>query len=104
MAIDRDIKYRTAVSIDYSRTGNTLHRRERHGVKDSAGAIIIISDETTSYAGQDALNYLNDIIYKKDSTQEYLDEKTAQHNNVKDSLESEINFTTAQITEIEALL
>ena len=104
MAIDRDLKYRTAVSINYSRTGNTLHRRERHGVKDSSGVIIIISDETTSFAGKDALDYLENIIRQRDDTQQYLDQVIADHNNQKDSIENDINFTTAQITEIEALL
>ena len=104
MAIDRDLKYRTAVSIDYSRTGNTLHMRERHGVKDSSGAIIITSDETTSFVGQDALKYLNNIISQRDTIQQYLDRIIAQHNEEKTPIENEVNFTTAQITEIEALL
>ena len=104
MAIDRDLKYRTAVSINYSRTGNTLNRRERHGVKDSTGAIIITFDETTSFVGNDALKYLADITSNRDSVQQYLDQEIAQHNEQKTSLENEINFTTAQIAEIEALL
>jgi len=104
MAIDRDLKYKTAVSIDYSRTGNTLNRRERHGVKDSTGAIIVTFDETTSFVGNDALDYLANIIGQRDNIQQYLDKTIAQHNEQKTSMENEINFTSAQITEIEALL
>ena len=104
MAIDRDLKYRTAVSINYSRTGNTLHRRERHGVKDSSGAVIITSDETTSFVGKDALDYLDNIISERDGVQQYLDQLIAGHNKQKDPIENEIDFATAQITEIEALL
>ena len=104
MAIDRDLQTRTAVSINYTRTGNTLNRRERHGVKDSTGVIIIISDETTSFVGKDALDYLANTISQRDNAQQYLDELIAGHNKQKDSIENEINFTTDQITEIQALL
>ena len=104
MAIDRDLQTRTAVSINYTRTGNTLNRRERHGVKDSTGTIIITFDETTAFVGKDALDYLANIISQRDSVQGVLDSITEQYTKQKDSIENEINFTTDQITEIQALL
>ena len=104
MAIDRDLTYKTAISIDYSRTGNTLNRRERHGVKDSTGAIIVTFDETTSFTGNDALDYLENLIISRDSKQVFLDKTIAQHDAEEADQESTITFQTTQITEIEALL
>lgn len=104
MAIDKDIIHKTAVSIVYSRTGNTLHRRERHGVKNTDGAIEITFDETTSYVGKDALQYLADIKTTRDSSQDILNQFVAANTETENSITGDIDFLSEQITEIEALL
>ena len=97
MAIDRDIPTKTAVSITYTRTGNTLNRRERHGIKDKDGTIHITFDETTEYTGKDGLTYLSNIKNQAANLQESFDAVSLQFT-------PNIIFLTAQIDEIEALL
>ena len=104
MAIERDIPTRTAISIDYTRTGNTLNRRERHGVKDAANNIIITFEEITEYPGQEGLNYLAELTASRDGNQSYLDRTVAENDATQADMQSGITFQTDQINEIEALL
>jgi hypothetical protein len=104
MAIERDIPTRTAVSVDYTRTGNTLDRRERHGVKDINNVIIITFEEITHYEGQAGLDFLASLTGARDTNQEFLDQMTAQNDASEAELQSGITFQSEQIAEIEALL
>ena len=104
MAIDRDIKTRTAVAIDYTRTGNTLNRRERHGVKDSTGTIIITFDELTHYVGQAGLDYLDELTNTRDGHQGILTSTTARNDATELEMQENVDFLTAQVDEINALL
>jgi len=104
MAIERDIPTRTAISIDYTRTGNTLNRRERHGVKDVGGAIIITFEEITAYKGKDALDYLANLTASRDSNQVFLDNLVVANDKTEAEVQSGVTFQTDQIDEIEALL
>lgn len=104
MAIDRDIVTKTAVSIDYTRTGNTLHRRERHGVKDATNSIIVTFDESTDYVGAAGLKYLEDLTGARDDGQVFLDNTIVANDNQEAEIEKNVDFLTAQIDEIEALL
>ena len=104
MAIERDIPTRTAVSVDYTRTGNTLNRRERHGVKDVNNNIIITFEEITHYEGQAGLDYLASLTADRDSNQVFLDGMIVQNDGAEAEVQSGITFQTDQINEIEALL
>lgn len=104
MAIEKDIPTRTAVSIDYTRTGNTLHRRERHGVKDATNTIIITFEEFTDYVGQAALKYLDQLKATESSSIEFQTIEVATNNEREAEIQSNITFLNDQITEIEALL
>jgi len=104
MAIERDIPTRTAISVDYTRTGNTLHRRERHGVKDVNNVIIITFEEITSYHGQEGLDFLANLTLSRDLNQESLNETIVRNDEEEADLQSGITFQSEQIDEIEALL
>ena len=104
MAIEKDIPTRTAVSIDYTRTGNTLNRRERHGVKDKDGAIIITFEEITTYVGKEGLDFLTTLTRSRDRSQSHLDRMIADNDSAESEIQSGITFQTDQISEIEALL
>ena len=104
MAIEKDIPTRTAVSIDYTRTGNTLNKRERHAVKDVNNVLIITFEEITSYVGQEGLDFLASLTASRDSNQTFLDELTVQNDAAEAEIQSGITFQTDQINEIEALI
>ena len=97
MAIDKDIEYRTAVAVTYTRTGNTLHRRERHAIKNIANELEVTFDETTDYQGKSALKHLDRLTNERDSRQTSLNDYAA-------STQDDIDFLSEQITEIEALI
>lgn len=96
MAIDRDIRHRTAVSMTYARTGNTLHCRERHGVKDLNGVVTITFDETKQYIGPAAIDYLKNLKGTRENLQRTIDSYVS-------TIQPDIDFITNQIDEIEAL-
>ena len=104
MAIEKDIATRTAISVDYTRTGNTLNRRERHAVKDADGNIFITFDETTQYQGQEGLAFLDGLTSRRDSNQINLDRAIERNDAYEEDKQSDITFQTDQINEIEALL
>lgn len=104
MAIDKDKVHKTAVSITYARTGKTLHRRERHGVKDFTGTLFITFDETADYEGKIALAYLAELKSTNKISQTILDAAITANNAAEASMQSDITFLQDQIDEIEALL
>ena len=104
MAIEIDKVHRTGVRIDYSRTGNTLNRRERRGVKDIDGVQNVTFDETTNYVGKDATAFLNKLKSQESSMSDALVSIQASHTEEENKISSQITFMSDQITEIEALL
>ena len=104
MAIEKDISTRTAIEITYTRTGNTLHRQERHGVKDEFNVIFITFNETTNYQGQDALQYLEDLTSSRDSYQALTTQTKTINDAQEESMQDDTDFLTEQVLEIEALL
>ena len=104
MAIEKDIATRTAIEITYVRTGNTLHERTRHAVKDTTGQIFITYDNLVSYVGQEAIDYLNKLKNTSTSSQARLDSKEASNRERETEKQEDIDFINEQIEEIEALL
>jgi len=104
MAIDKDIATRTAIEITYARTGNTLHERTRHAVKDKDGVIFITNDNIVSYVGQDAIDYLNSLKDTSAASQTKLDRRIASNDERETEKQEDIDFINEQIAEIEALI
>lgn len=104
MAIDKDIAHRTAISVNHTRIGNVLHRRERHAVKDSDDVLHITHDETSTFQGQEALKYLDDLKRGHDNLDNSLATITASNDAQEAELASDVQFLADQIAEIEALL
>jgi len=104
MAIDKDRVHQTAISIDYTRTGNTLHRRERHGVKDTANVVHVTFDETSSYKGDRAIEYYEEIKATRDVAENSLTITESRHADIEEEMQSDLGFINAQITEIEGLM
>lgn len=104
MAIEKDKTHKTAIEVTYARTGNTIHRRERHGVKDETNTVRITLDETTDYKGSDAVDYYKQLKAFTESKQTSFDALKASNQAVEADMQSELDFMNDQIAEIEALL
>jgi hypothetical protein len=104
MPIEKDLRTRTAIEITYARSGNTLHERTRHAVKDISGVIFITYDNLVSYVGAEAIGYLNKLKDTSASSQARLDSREASNRESEEEKQEDIDFINEQIVEIEALL